>query len=57
MVSEKGWEPEVVCMQVSWAAKRGPYHMMQAQNPIYVLTAQGPTDTSITERAGSAWTE
>lgn len=23
------------------AAKRGPYHMMQAQNPIYVLTAQG----------------
>ncbi len=28
-------------MQVSRAAKRGPYHMMQAQNPIYVLTAQG----------------
>ena len=38
---KKGWEPEVVCMQVSQAAKRGPYHMMQAQNPIYVLTAQG----------------
>ena len=38
---KKGWEPEVVCMQVSRAAKRGPYHMMQAQNPIYVLTAQG----------------
>ena len=37
---KKGWEPEVVCMQVSRAAKRGPYHMMQAQNPIYVLTAQ-----------------
>ena len=38
---KKGWEPEVVCMQVSRAAKRGPYHMMQAQNPIYMLTAQG----------------
>ncbi len=37
---KKGREPEVVCMQVSRAAKRGPYHMMQAQNPIYVLTAQ-----------------
>lgn len=39
---KKGWEPEVVCMQVSRAAKRGPYHMMQAQNPIYILTAHGP---------------
>ncbi len=38
----RGWEPEVVCMQVSRAAKRGPYHMMQAQNPIYILTAQEP---------------
>lgn len=38
---KKGWEPEVVCMQVSRAAKRGPYHMMQAQNPIYILAAQG----------------
>ncbi len=37
---KKGWEPEVVCMQVSRAAKRGPYHMMQAQNPIYILAAQ-----------------
>lgn len=39
---KKRWEPEVICMQVSRAAKRGPYHMMQAQNPVYVLTAQGP---------------
>lgn len=38
---KKGWEPEVVCMQVSREAKRGPYHMMQAQNPIYILAAQG----------------
>lgn len=38
---KKGWEPEVVCMQVSGRAKRGPYHMMQAQNPIYILAAQG----------------
>ncbi len=40
--AKKGWEPEVVCMQVSHAAKRGPYHMMQAQNPIYVITVQSP---------------
>ena len=48
---KKGWEPEVVCMQVSRAAKRGPYHMMQAQNPIYVLTAQNPEAQP--EHAGS----
>ena len=47
---KKGWEPEVVCMQVSRAAKRGPYHMMQAQNSIYVLTAQG--EESQLEHAG-----
>lgn len=39
---KKSWEPKVVSLQVSQAAKRGPYHMMQAQNPIYILTAKGP---------------
>lgn len=38
---KRGWEPEVICLQVSRSEKRGPYHMMQAQNPIYILTAQG----------------
>ncbi|RHP49222.1 cobyrinate a,c-diamide synthase [Clostridium sp. AF32-12BH] len=37
-------EPEVICMQVSRAEKRGPYHMMQAQNPIYIIT-MGPEQT------------
>ncbi len=37
---KRGWEPEVICMQVSRSEQRGPYHMMQAQNPIYILTAQ-----------------
>ena len=44
---KKGWEPEVVCMQVSRAAKRGPYHMMQAQNPIYILTAQNSQNQQV----------
>lgn len=39
---KKEREPEVVSLQVSRAAKRGPYHMMQAQNPIYILTAKAP---------------
>ncbi len=47
---KKGWEPEVVCMQVSCAEKRGPYHMMQAQNPIYILTAQGPETREFVSR-------
>lgn len=37
-MKQHGREPEVICMQVSCAQKRGPYHMMQAQNPIYILT-------------------
>lgn len=34
-------EPEVVCVQVSRAEKRGAYHLMQGQNPVYILTAKG----------------
>lgn len=37
-MKRNGREPEVICMQVSRAEKRGPYHMMQAQNPIYIIT-------------------
>lgn len=34
-------EPEVICVQVSRANLRGRHHMMQALNPIYVLSAGG----------------
>ncbi len=38
----RGTEPEVVCLQVSRAQVRGGYHMMQGQNPVYVITAEEP---------------
>ncbi len=34
-------DPEVICVQVSRANLRGRHHMMQALNPIYVLSAGG----------------
>lgn len=34
-------EPEVIAMQISRAQVRGGYHMMQGQNPIYIITAEG----------------
>lgn len=34
-------EPEVIAMQISRAQIRGGYHMMQGQNPIYIITAEG----------------
>lgn len=40
---ERGMEPEVISMQVSRAQVRGGYHMMQGQNPIYIVTAEGTT--------------
>lgn len=41
-------EPEIVCIQVSRAEVRGGYHMMQGQNPVYLVTL-GQNDRS---RAG-----
>lgn len=37
----RGMEPEVISMQVSKAQVRGGYHMMQGQNPIYIIAAGG----------------
>ena len=31
-------EPEIIQIQVSSARKAGPYHLMQGQNPIYIIT-------------------
>ncbi len=34
-------EPEVSCIQVSRACVRGRYHMMEGQNPVYVISFGG----------------
>ena len=34
-------EPEIVCLQASNAKKAGRSHLMIAQNPVYIFTAQG----------------
>lgn len=34
-------EPETVCVQISRAEPKGRYHLMQGQNPVYILTAGG----------------
>ncbi|MDO4268195.1 MAG: cobyrinate a,c-diamide synthase [Eubacteriales bacterium] len=34
-------EPDISCIQVSRAALRGKYHMMQGMNPVYVIAAGG----------------
>jgi len=35
-------EPEVVCVSVAKARRAGSLHMMIGQNPVYILTADGP---------------
>ena len=41
-VSKFGFkECDIVCVNVSRARKAGRYHMMNAQNPVYVITMQG----------------
>lgn len=37
-VASRGIEAEVVCLQVSRAQKLGRYHLMQGQNPVYIIT-------------------
>ena len=34
-------DPEIVCLQASHAKKAGKSHLMIAQNPVYIFTAQG----------------
>ena len=38
----RGMEPDITCVQVSRAQVRGGYHMMQGQNPVYIITAGMP---------------
>jgi precorrin-6Y C5,15-methyltransferase (decarboxylating) len=40
-IKEKNLSSEIVALQVSKAEKIGPYHMMQGQNPIYIITIHG----------------
>ena len=47
-------EPEIVCLQASNAKKAGRSHLMIAQNPVYIFTAQGvPKNESTKNHAGS----
>lgn len=41
VLKKRGLEHEVVSVQVSRAIQAGQYHMMQGQNPIYVISAGG----------------
>ena len=31
-------EPEIIQIQISSAKKAGPYHLMQGQNPVYIVS-------------------
>lgn len=33
-------EAEIVCLQVAKAKKQGNYHLMQGQNPVYIITIE-----------------
>ena len=37
-LEQQGLEAETVCIQVSRARKAGAYHLMEAMNPVYVVT-------------------
>ncbi len=34
-------DPEIVCVNISRAEKTGQYHLMKAQNPVYILSVNG----------------
>lgn len=35
-----GYEPEIVCLNAAVAHKAGKYHMMQAENPVYIISGK-----------------
>lgn len=37
-LKERGLEAEIVSVQIARAEKRGSYHLMQGQNPVYIIT-------------------
>lgn len=41
MLKELSLESEIVCVQISRSIKAGPYHLMQGQNPVYVISFGG----------------
>ncbi|MEY8338388.1 precorrin-6Y C5,15-methyltransferase (decarboxylating) subunit CbiT [Lachnospiraceae bacterium 62-35] len=40
-LKRRGIEPEIISLQVAKAKKAGPYHLMEGQNPIYILSFGG----------------
>jgi precorrin-6Y C5,15-methyltransferase (decarboxylating) len=40
-INAKNLPAEIISLQISKAEQIGPYHMMQGQNPIYIITING----------------
>lgn len=51
---ERRLEPEVVCLQVARGEQKGAYHLMQGQNPVYILTICGKQEREKQEEGMSA---
>ncbi|MCI8661330.1 MAG: precorrin-6Y C5,15-methyltransferase (decarboxylating) subunit CbiT [Lachnospiraceae bacterium] len=41
-LQEHKMEAEIVCVQVAKARKLGDYHLMEGQNPVYIVTIEPP---------------
>ena len=39
---EHRMEAEIVCVQVARARRLGEYHLMEGQNPVYIVTIEPP---------------
>lgn len=39
-LEELGCRTQVVCLNCAYGEKVGPYHMMKAQNPVYIITGE-----------------
>jgi precorrin-6Y C5,15-methyltransferase (decarboxylating) len=37
-------DPEIISVNVARSRKTGPYHLMYAQNPVYIISAGGKPD-------------
>ena len=40
ILKELGCEAEIITVNVSKSRKAGPYHLMEAQNPVTIITAE-----------------
>ena len=52
MLKNRGIEAEIVQVQVSRAVRTGSYHLMQGQNPVYIISFGGREPSSGHEKEG-----